>query len=34
VPQQPTAPKRGNCDPPYTLGPPPDFIKKPKLECL
>jgi eukaryotic-like serine/threonine-protein kinase len=34
VPQQPPAAKRGNCDPPYTLGPPPDFIKKPKLECL
>ena len=23
-----------NCDPPYTIGPPPDLIKKPKLECL
>ncbi len=23
-----------SCDPPYTIGPAPDFIKKPKLECL
>jgi eukaryotic-like serine/threonine-protein kinase len=27
-------PSKPNCDPPYTLGPPPDFIKRPKLECL
>ena len=29
-----TAPPAPNCDPPYTIGPPPDLIKKPKLECL
>ena len=23
-----------NCNPPYTVGPPPDFIRRPKLECL
>jgi serine/threonine-protein kinase len=28
-----SAPKP-DCDPPYTIGPAPDFIKKPKLECL
>jgi len=22
------------CDPPYTIGPPPDYIRKPKLECF
>lgn len=22
------------CNPPYTIGPPPDYIRKPKLECL
>ncbi len=22
------------CDPPYSIGPAPDFIRKPKLECL
>ncbi len=26
------APK--SCNPPYTIGPPPDYIRKPKLECL
>jgi serine/threonine-protein kinase len=25
---------KNDCDPPYTIGPAPDFIKKPKLECL
>jgi eukaryotic-like serine/threonine-protein kinase len=29
----PVAPKP-NCDPPYTIGPAPDFIRRPKLECL
>jgi serine/threonine-protein kinase len=23
-----------SCNPPYTIGPPPDYIRKPKLECL
>jgi hypothetical protein len=23
-----------NCNPPYTVGPAPDFIRRPKLECL
>jgi serine/threonine-protein kinase len=23
-----------SCVPPYTIGPPPDYIRKPKLECL
>lgn len=27
-----TPPK--GCSPPYTIGPPPDFIRKPKLECF
>jgi hypothetical protein len=22
------------CNPPYTIGPPPDYIRKPKLDCL
>jgi eukaryotic-like serine/threonine-protein kinase len=30
---RPPAPPK-NCNPPYTIGPPPDFIRKPKLECL
>lgn len=30
-----TAPgPKPDCDPPYTVGPPPDFIRRPKLECL
>jgi eukaryotic-like serine/threonine-protein kinase len=28
-----SAPLAG-CDPPWTIGPAPDFIKRPKLECL
>jgi eukaryotic-like serine/threonine-protein kinase len=32
--KQPPQPPRVNCNPPYTIGPPPDYIKKPKLECL
>jgi eukaryotic-like serine/threonine-protein kinase len=37
---RPAAPARGargspvSCVPPYTIGPPPDYIRKPKLECL
>ena len=27
-------PRPANCNPPYTIGPPPDYIRKPKLECL
>jgi serine/threonine-protein kinase len=23
-----------SCNPPYTIGPPPDYIRRPKLECL
>ncbi len=30
---KPSVPIPG-CDPPWTIGPAPDFIKKPKLECL
>jgi serine/threonine-protein kinase len=26
--------RRPDCDPPYTVGPPPDFIRRPKLECV
>jgi len=25
---------RVSCVPPYTIGPPPDYIRKPKVECL
>jgi len=32
--KQPPLQPRVNCNPPYTIGPPPDYIKKPKLECL
>jgi eukaryotic-like serine/threonine-protein kinase len=31
---RPPPPPPKNCNPPYTIGPPPDFIRKPKLECL
>jgi serine/threonine-protein kinase len=27
-------PRDRRCDPPYTVGPAPDFIRTPKLECL
>ncbi len=30
----PPPPKPERCNPPYTIGPPPDYIRKPKLECL
>jgi serine/threonine-protein kinase len=29
-----TAPAAPACNPPYTVGPPPDFIRKPKPECF
>ena len=32
--QKPPASKPPSCNPPYTIGPPPDYIRKPKLECL
>ena len=31
---RPPPPKPPSCNPPYTIGPPPDYIRKPKLECL
>jgi serine/threonine-protein kinase len=33
-PVRPTAGTPKSCIPPYTIGPPPDYIRKPKLECL
>ncbi|MFO0662552.1 MAG: protein kinase [Polyangiaceae bacterium] len=29
-----SAPPAAQCNPPYTLGPAPDFIRKPKPECM
>jgi hypothetical protein len=39
APVRPTQPEGGgpvapDCDPPYTVGPPPDFIRRPKIDCL
>ena len=31
---RPPVAKPPSCNPPYTIGPPPDYIRKPKLECL
>jgi serine/threonine protein kinase len=32
-PTRPSSPPK-SCNPPYTIGPPPDYIRRPKLECL
>jgi serine/threonine-protein kinase len=34
TPAPAAAPAPNRCIPPYTIGPPPDYIRKPKLECL